>query len=734
MPKEIVIALAGNPNCGKTSLFNNLTGTCQHVGNWPGVTVEKKECVCSIGGRRVRIVDLPGTYSLTSNSLDEIVARTFILHNKPDVVINVVDASNLDRNLYLTAQFLEMGVNLVLCLNMIDQAESRGVKIDAEKLSEYLGARVVATVAHRNKGTDQLLEAALHAAGHPASGQTRIRYGTEVEKEISDLEAMIMQKGVLKDRYAPRWLALKLLEGDEELTKLIADRDSTSQEILSQTHASCERLKKLFSSDVEMIIIDQRYGFITGVTKRVVSKPVEERLLFSDRIDNIVLHRQLGIPIFLFLAWLMFKITFTASDPLMHMIESGQSHLASVVGSLLPDGSIIQGLVVDSVIEGVGSVLVFIPLIFILFFLMALLEDSGYMARVAFIMDTFMQKIGLHGKAFLPMILGFGCNIPGLMATRTIETHRERLLTLMIIPFMSCSARLPIYAVFIGAFFTENGGTVLFSLYLLGIVTAVVMAKILGKTAFRGESSPLLLELPPYRMPSIKGAVLHTWSRGKLYLRKAATVILGGCILVWFLSNFPWQPDYSRDYEALEKEAATRWNAAADSLPTGSITYQAEQERFQQYIQDLDTQRKSEKLLKSYAGTVGKEIESFLRPLGFDWKIGISLLTGIVGKEIFVGTLSTLYAVSGTVDDSASLRTAIQQDTWSDGRKVYTPLTAFALMVFCLLYIPCLAAIGTIFQETHSLKWTLFAVSYTTAVAWIVSFLIYQGGRLLGLG
>lgn len=735
MAKEVTIALAGNPNCGKSSMFNNLTGACQYVGNWPGVTVEKKEGVCVFGDHRVRVVDLPGTYSLTGGSLDEVVARNFILNEKPDVVINVVDASNLDRNLYLTTQFLEMEVSLVLCLNMIDRAESRGFKIDVGKLAEYLGAPVIPTVGHRNQGTHQLLEAALDiAAHHEPSKQVHMRYGKEMEEEIATLEDRINEQGNPGHHHLSRWLAIKLLEGDEEVLRAVGKDVGRNQVLLDHVNTSCERLKAVFALDVDTIIADQRYGFIMGITKRVVSKPVEERLFLSDRIDEIVLHRLLGLPIFLFLVWLIFKTTFSSSEPFMHWIESGQQWLGELAGTVLPHGTILQGLVVDGIVGGVGTVLVFVPLIFILFFLMALLEDSGYMARVAFITDNFMQKIGLHGKAFIPMILGFGCNLPGILATRTVETHRERLLTIIVIPFMSCSARIPIYALFTGAFFSAHGGTVLFSLYLIGILTAIVMVKFLGKVVIPGESSPLLLELPPYRMPNLKGALIHTWNRGKVYLRKAGTVILAGCTLIWFLSNFPWNPDYSKDYRAPMRDAETRFEGAVATVPPQSPHYAMQREQLHQAIKGLQDEMEAEKLRKSYAGKLGKVIEPLLKPLGFDWKIGIGLLSGVVGKEIFVGTLGTLYAVGGEQTDTASLRRAIRADTWPDGRKIYTPLTAFGLMVFCLLYIPCLAAIGTIYQETHSLKWTAFAVSYTIATAWVVSLVIYQGGRLLGLG
>jgi len=507
----------------------------------------------------------------------------------------------------------------------------------------------------------------------------------------------------------------------------------SKKEILDQVQKSSERLKRIFGEDTETIIADQRYGFITGITKKVVTKPLERRLDLTDRIDEIVTNRALGLPIFLFFVWLMFQSTFSASEPFMHLIEAGQEWLGELMGRFFSEGSALRGLVVDGVIGGVGSVLVFVPIIFLLFFFMAVLEDSGYMARAAFIMDNIMQKIGLHGKAFIPMILGFGCGLPAIMATRTIDTTRDRFITLLIVPFISCGARLPIYTLFIGAFFSPRGGTVLFSLYLIGILAAILMAKMLGKYALPGEPAPLLLELPPYRMPHVKGIMIHTWERGKIYLKKAGTIILAGCVIVWFISNFPWNPAYSKDYEALRENAESEFKTMVASRQEGPPQSIAAKEALEKTIADLENERASEKLKKSYAGRLGKVIEPVLRPLGFDWKIGVSLLGGVIGKEIVVGTLGTLYAVGKSDETAESLRESLKKDTWPDGRKVYTPLTAFGLMVFCLLYMPCLAAIGVIFQETKSWKWTLFAATYTTAFAWIVSFIIYQGGRLIGL-
>jgi len=508
----------------------------------------------------------------------------------------------------------------------------------------------------------------------------------------------------------------------------------SKEDILDQVQKSTEYLKKIYGEDAETIIANQRYGFISGITKRIVSRTVEERIYISDHIDRIVTNRILGLPIFLFFMWVMFKLTFIASEPFMNWIEIGENWLSDSISSFFPEGSVIEGLIVDGVIGGVGSVLVFVPIIFLLFFFMALLEDSGYMARAAFIMDNIMQKIGLPGKAFIPMILGFGCGLPGIMATRTIETKRERFITILIIPFMSCGAKLPIYTLFIGAFFSSQGGTILFSLYLLGILTAIIMAKVLGKYVIPGSPVPFLMELPPYRMPHLKGTLIHTWERGKIYLKKAGTIIFAGCIIIWLISNFPWNPEYSKDYKALIKNIQAEYNAQLKTTKKGTPQYATIKEDFDHTISTLKNEQASEKLKKSYAGRLGKLIEPLVKPLGFDWKIGVSLIGGIIGKEIVVGTLGTLYAVGESDEKSESLRNSIKKDTWPDGRKIYTPLTAFSLMVFCLLYMPCIATIGVIFQETYSWKWAAFAAIYTTTFAWIVSFIIYQGGKLIGLG
>jgi ferrous iron transport protein B len=712
--KKLTIALAGNPNSGKTTVFNSLTGTRQHVGNYPGVTVEKKEGKLEYKGYEINVVDLPGTYSLTAYSIDEIVARNFVVEENPDVIIDIIDASNLERNLYLATQFMELKVPLILAFNMSDIAKKQGLLIDRDKLSELLGSPIVFTVATKKQGLSELLAEAIKLfEGRTELRKATVGYGREIQEELTKLENILSKDKNLIQKYPSHWLAVKLLEKDNEVIKKIKESPS-SDEILETVERSTAHLKGIFGDTPEEIIADRRYGFIGGACSEAVEKTFEVRHTISDKIDKVLVNRILGLPIFLGLMWLVFKFTFKLSEPLMGWVESAQEWLGNLFGGLLPAGGPVQSLIVNGIIGGVGSVLVFVPIIFLLFLAMAVLEDSGYMARAAFIMDRLMHKIGLHGRSFIPMLLGFGCNLPAIMATRSIEDRKDRLVTILVNPFMSCGARLPVYVLFIGAFFPEKiAGNVLFSLYILGIVVAIVTAKLLKKYLFKGEAAPFVMELPLYRIPTIKGLFIHMWGRGAVYLKKAGTVIFVGCVLIWFLSNFPWNPKYSKDYDALIEQAQGN----------------------EKLITLLENEKAFEKLEKSYAGRLGRTIAPIFRPLGFaDWKISVGLMGGFIAKEIVVGTLGTLHSIGEAGEESQSLRQALQNETRPDGSKMYNPLAAYSLMVFVLLYIPCIATIAVIKRETNSWRWPLFAAFYTTALAWIVSFIVYQGGGLLGLG
>jgi len=714
MAKKMTIALAGNPNSGKTTLFNALTGMHQHVGNYPGVTVEKKEGELKYKDYDITVVDLPGTYSLTAHSIDEVVARNFVIEEKPDVVIDIIDSSNLERNLYLATQFMELGVPLVLAFNMSDIASKQGLEIDKVKLSELLGAPIVFTVATKKIGINELLDEVINLV----EKKTTLRritpvYGKEVEEEIRKIEALLLKDKELIQKYPSRWLVVKLLEGDSEVIKKIKESEYSDQ-IIKQVEKSTAHLTNILGDAPEAIIADGRYGFISGACSEAVKRNYEVRHTVSDRIDKVLINRILGLPIFLGVMWLVFKFTFAASAPLCDWLDKGMGWLGDKIGGLLTEGSAIKSLVVDGIIGGVGSVLSFVPIIFLLFLAMAFLEDSGYMARAAFIMDKLMHKIGLHGRSFIPMLLGFGCNLPAMMATRTIEDRKDRLVTILVNPFMSCGARLPVYTLFIGAFFSEKiAGNVLFSLYLLGIVVAIIMAKIFRRFLLKGPAAPFVMELPPYRVPTIKGLLIHMWERGAVYLKKAGTIIFAGCVLVWFLSNFPWNPQYSKDYDALIEQAKDN----------------------KEMVIQLENEKAAEKLEKSYAGKLGRAIAPVFRPLGFDdWKVSVGLVGGFIAKEIVVGTLGTLHSIGKADEESESLRQALQNETRPDGSKMFNPLVAYALMVFVLLYIPCVATIAVIKRETNSWRWPIFAAFYTTLVAWLIAFIVYQGGRLLGLG
>ncbi|MBZ4666723.1 ferrous iron transport protein B [Mahella sp.] len=668
---KMIIALAGNPNSGKTTLFNSLTGSRQHVGNWPGVTVEKKEGQMIYQGETLKIIDLPGTYSLGAYSEDELVARNFLLEEKPDVVIDVVDATNLERNLYLTVQLLEMGANVVIALNMIDEAEGKKIKIDIEKLSNILGIPVIPTIATRNKGIDELIEKAVKTGNSKQKNQFKIDYGEDMEEQLQKLIKLIAEIPEL-EKYPQRWLALALMEGDERVEEILPKGVKT-EKLLTQRNESVKQLENKIGEDAETIIIERRYGFAGGIAKETVTRrhDVEDRLSMSDKIDNIVTNRYLGIPIFLIVMWAVFQFTFTIGDPLIGYIELFFEWLGALMGEVITNETL-NSLIVDGIIGGLGSVIVFIPPIFLLFFAISLLEDSGYMARAAYIMDRFMHTLGLHGKSFIPMLIGFGCNVPAIMATRTLDNKKDRLITILINPLMSCSARLPVYVLFAGALFGANQGLVIFSLYLLGIVLAIVMGVIFKKTLFKGETSYLIMELPPYRMPTVKSTLIHMWERGSSFVKKAGTIIFAAVILIWVLANLPVGVEYASE--------------------------------------------------ESLIGKLGNLIAPIFAPAGFgNWQAASALVFGLLAKEVIVGTLAVVYGAG-----EAELGSIISS--------YWTPLSAYAFMVMTLIYVPCVATIGAIKRETNSWGWTGFAVGYTLVLGWVMAVLVFQVGSLLGLG
>ena len=662
MTKRIRIALAGNPNVGKSTIFNALTGSRQQIGNWPGVTVEKKSGFARLGDFEIEVVDLPGTYSLTAYSVDEVVARDYIIDEKPDVVVHVVDATNFERNLYLTTQLMELGVPLVIALNMSDMAGKNGTAINRMQMKKVFEIPGVRTVGSKGEGLDELLRTAINEAETSPHHEHAIGYGDRTERLIADLVAVLGKDPALSARYPPRWLAIRLLEGDENAHKKIAGSPARD--------ATLGILAKINPAETEAEMADRRYEVISALLPQVCTTCVRT-MNSSDLIDRVITNRWLGIPIFLALMWGAFELTFAAAAPFSAAIEAFMGYCAGFVGSGM-EPAWLGSFLGDGIIGGMGAILIFIPNIFILLFLLSVLEDSGYLARAAFVMDRLMYSIGLPGKSFIPMLIGFGCNVPAIMATRTIEDPKDRLLTILINPFMSCSARLPVYVLFAGAFFPANAGTVVFVLYVLGIVVAIGSAWLFRKTILPGKPAPFLMEMPPYRLPTIATSVVHMWDRGSMYIRKAGGVILFGALIVWGLASLPYGVEY------------------------GSA--------------------------ESFAGLIGHVLEPLVAPLGFDWKIAVALLFGFVAKEVVVGSLGVLY---GTGEDGGSLQGALLADP-SLG-----PVTAFALMAFVLLYLPCLAALAVIRKETGSWKWTGFSVIYGLVVAYIVAFIITRLGFLV---
>ena len=723
-PKNLTIALAGNPNSGKTTIFNNITGTRQKVGNWPGVTVAKKEGRVNKYGYDLKIIDLPGTYSLTPFSIEEIVARNYVLDERPDVVIDIIDASNLERSLYLATQLRELDCKVLFALNMADVARSRGMKIDARKLKQLLDVPVVFTVGNKNEGIDNLLKQSIHLAesGAKAPKKRNVKYSKDIENSINRLQQFIEEKTDGTLPYNIRWTAVKLLEDDkiikERILKIAGD---LGLEILQTTQALRKHLQQRFDDDPQVVMTDERYGFIAGIIKEVQTSSTKQRVDISRNIDLVLTNRFIGFPIFLFFIWAMFQLTFTLGAYPMDWIDSGVSGISAVLEGLLPD-SLIKALVLDGIVAGVGSVIVFLPNIIILFFCIALFEDTGYMARSAFLMDKIMHLIGLHGKSFIPMLMGFGCNVPAIMATRTLESEKDRILTILITPFMSCSAKLPVYIILAGAFFGVRAGTVIFAIYLLGIALSIITGRLFRSTLLKGVDAPFVMELPPYRVPMLKSLIIHMWDRSKIFLKKMGKVILIGSMIVWALSAFPRNIKYSVDYASQSKKVITSYDTRLNTAQKSARSHiQREKE---EALLALEKAKQAEHAEKSLIGRMGKIFAPLFAPLGIDWRGGVALLTGFVAKEIVVSTLGVLYAV-GDEEESEALNNALQTSGM-------TPLSALSMMVFVLLYLPCLATTAAIKRETGSYKWMFFSIAYSTSTAWIFALIVYQGGKLLG--
>lgn len=712
--RTINVALVGNPNCGKTSLFNIASGAHEHVGNYSGVTVDAKEGFFDFQGYRFRIVDLPGTYSLSAYSPEEIYVRRHIIDQTPDIIINVVDASNLERNLYLTTQLIDMNVRMVVALNMYDELEASGNTLDYVKLGELFGVPMLPTVSRTGRGVENLFHVIItlyeggdfldkkgkvraeiledfrqwhkeyvpdHAFGthqeeeeHPRGffRHIHINHGPELERSIDAVKLVISENENIRHKYSTRFLSIKLLENDKDLEGMVKTLPNGGK-ILEVRNREKQRIREVMNEDSEQAITDAKYGFISGALRETFVDNHQDKERMTRVIDAIVTHRVWGFPIFFLFMFLMFEVTFVLGAYPQDWIESLVNVIGTFISNNMAEGPL-KDLLIDGIIGGVGGVIVFLPNILILYLFISLMEDSGYMARAAFIMDKIMHKMGLHGKSFIPLIMGFGCNVPAVLASRTIENRKSRLVTILINPLMSCSARLPIYLLLVGVFFPHHASLVLLSIYSLGIILAVVMARLFSRFLVKGDDTPFVMELPPYRMPTSKAIFRHTWEKGAQYLRKMGGVIMVASIIIWVLGYFP--------------------------RPSESMDLAQQQEN-------------------SYIGRIGKAIEPAIEPLGFDWKLGIGILSGVGAKELVVSSLGVLYA-----DDAEADQTTLAQ------RLPITPLVAYGYMVFILLYFPCVATLAAIRQEAGGWKWAAFAAAYTTVLAWIMSFAVYQIGGL----
>ncbi|MCK5003879.1 MAG: ferrous iron transport protein B [Candidatus Aminicenantes bacterium] len=704
--KDISVALVGNPNSGKTSIFNLLVGSNRKVGNFTGVTVDKYEGTIKYKGYSIKIIDLPGTYSLSAYSPEEVITRNFLLKEKTDVVVDVIDGSNLERNLYLTTQLMELGTDMLVALNMYDEVKKSGISIDFKQLQILLGSHVIPTSAITKTGFTSLLDHIIRVfEGKITIAKNKLTYSNEMEEMISGLEEVIKVDKDIVSGLHPRWIAIKLLENDQLIHELVSEKPIWSEVKLKLKETSLYYSEK-YRSDPELIITEDRHSFIRGALKETVQDTVKEKKSITDKIDSVLLNRVIGLPIFLGIMWLIFQLTFTLGNPFVELIESFFRTAGASISELLPVG-IFRSLVSDGIIAGVGGVIVFIPNIILLFLAIALLEGTGYMARAAFVIDKVMHKAGLHGKSFIPMLTGFGCSVPAIMATRTLKSKSDRIVTMLIIPFMSCGAKLPVYILLIGAFFPSNiAGNILFGIYLFGVLIAILSAKILKKAFFKGESEPFVMELPPYRMPTLKAVFFQTSFKARMYLKKAGTIILLASILIWGASNFPKDSSLENDFRINRENVLTKIELT-DTQKEKAIK-----------VLELDT--RSKQLEYSLAGRIGKFIEPGIAPLGFDWRIGVALTAGFAAKEIVVSTLGTIFSLGDVDEQSEDLTKILSKDP------AFSIPVALSLIVFVLLYVPCIAATTVFHKESGSWKWTRFFIFYTIAMGWVMSFFVYR--------
>jgi len=717
--RTINIALVGNPNCGKTTIFNFISGSKEKVGNYSGVTVDIHKATFSDKGYTFNFYDLPGTYSLTAYSKEEIFVRKFIYEQTPDIVINVVDSTNLERSLFLTTQLIDMDLRAIIALNMFDEMEKNKLELDQKELAKLVGIPIVPTVSTRGKGINDLVDKVIDVfeAKDKFSRHVHINYGKDLEESIKLIRQKIKETKPITDKISSRFIAIKLLEKDNQILELLSDYPNF-EEIREIRDREVRKIELLENEDSETVITNAKYGFITGALKETYLNPIEGQKTRSEKIDGILTHKYLGFPIFTSMLFLMFYATFKLGAYPMDWIDKGVSSFGSFIGNNMPDG-MLKDLLVDGIISGTGSVLVFLPNILILFFFISLLEGSGYMARAAFIMDNIMHRFGLHGRSFIPMIMGFGCNVPAIMATRSMRNKGDRILTMLIIPFMSCSARLPVYILIISAFFTKYQGLILIGIYAVGIIFAFLTAQILNKTVFKNKETPFVMELPTYRLPTVRNVVYHMWDKTQHYLRKIGTVILLGVIIIWALEYFPRESGKTASFKQQIEQVKEN-------------TIISETEKSVQ-LAGLHHEQESDRLVNSYLGRIGRVIEPVMSPLGFDWKMSISLLAGLPAKEIVVSTMGVLYQTSGD-ETTVSLQKKLRQETHVRGKRIGQPVltgpAALAFLVFILIYFPCIGVVATIKNESGSWKWAAFSVLYTTSLAWISAFLVYNIGNL----
>lgn len=714
--KTINVALVGNPNCGKTSLFNFASGAHEHVGNYSGVTVDAKEGVFKQNGYTFRIVDLPGTYSLSAYTPEELYVRKHLNENQqPDIVINVIDASNLERNLYLTTQLIDMDVQMVIALNMYDELEKAGNKFDYESLARMIGCPIVPTISKTGFGIEELFNRVIkvYEEEDPVVRHIHINYGDILEKGIANIKRSIHKvDSNMPKSISRRYLSIKLLENDQEIESQIR-KFPDGEQIIQERNRNATQIENLLQEDCETALTDARYGFISGALRETFEQNKIKEATSTQIIDLFVTHKVLGFPIFLLFMWIMFEATFRLGDYPMQGIEWLVEMIGNFVRTHMAEGPL-KDLLVDGIIGGVGGVIVFLPNILILYAFISFMEDSGYMARAAFIMDKIMHKMGLHGKSFIPLVMGFGCNVPAVMATRTIESRNSRMITMLVTPLMSCSARLPVYVLITGALFPKNASFVLLSLYVTGVILAVILARVFKRAFFNEEDVPFVMELPPYRMPTGKSILLHMWEKAKQYLHKMGGIILVASIIIWFLGYFPRETSRTADFK--------------QQIASIENTQISPEEKAKQ-LQEIEHQMAMDHQENSYIGRIGQIISPVMEPLGFNWKISVSLLSGMAAKEIVVSTLSVLY--TGSDDSEQALTERLLQEKNPDGTDVFTPLVGLSLMLFVLLYFPCIATVTAIVNESHSWKWGAFVILYTCCLAWVVSFLVYQIGNII---